>query len=111
MTLLLVSLHLHAYFIQCKNRISLNLSLLFVFVGLAVISGYVSFLGDGVVWGVVTLGGEFPWGWCWMFLNNTKLIPLSYNISYCRALFRALEHLLEQPNYIPIFCSHLTRSR
>ena len=47
MTLLLVSLHLHAYFIQCKNRISLNLSLLFVFAGLAVISGYVSFLGDG----------------------------------------------------------------
>ena len=37
----------------------------------------------------------------WMFLNNIKLIPLSYNISYCRALFRALEHLLEQPNYIP----------
>ena len=49
MTLLFVSLHFHAYFIQYKNHISLNLSLLFVFVGLAVISGHVFFLGDGVV--------------------------------------------------------------
>ena len=57
MTLLLVSLHFHAYFIQCKNRISLNLSLLFVFVGLAVISGHVFFLGDGVVLGCCDFGG------------------------------------------------------
>ena len=63
MTLLFVSLHFHAYFIRCKNRISLNLSLLFVFVGLAVISGHVFFFWVMVLsWGVVTLGGEFPWG-------------------------------------------------
>ena len=57
MTLLFVSLHFHAYFIQCKNCISLNLSLLFVFVGLAVISGHVFFLGDGVVLGCCDFGG------------------------------------------------------
>ena len=40
-----------------QNRISLNLSLLFVFVGLAVISGHVFFLGDGVVLGCCDFGG------------------------------------------------------
>ena len=60
--------------------------------------------------GAVTLGVNFLGVGFWLFLYNIKLIPLSYNISYCRALFGALEHLLEQPNYIPL-CGRKTPSR
>ena len=90
---LLVSLHFHVYFVQCKNHISLKLSFLFVFVGFGchllscVLFLWWCCLGVLWFWGVNFSGVRF-----WLFLYNTKLIPLSYDISYCRTLFRALEH-------------------